>query len=110
MFSSVNQWKCTFSRTLRNILRGQMSVQTLTADTSGISGAAGFAEVAYGYRWPADDPEIDGATSSTSTPQSSDGGRVIREQFTFMDDDGGDESLISEGTAAVVMGGSSTTA
>ena len=80
--------------------------QTLTADTSGISDADGLTNVAYSYQWLADDTEIDGATSSTYTLQSSDNGKVIKVQVTFTDDDGGDESLTSEGTAAVVMGGS----
>ena len=62
--------------------------------------------MAYSYQWLADDTEIDGATSSTYTLQSSDNGKVIKVQVTFTDDDGGDESLTSEGTAAVVMGGS----
>ena len=80
--------------------------QTLAADTSGISDADGLTNVAYSYQWLADDTEIDGATSSTYTLQSSDNGKVIKVQVTFTDDDGGDESLTSEGTAAVVMGGS----
>ena len=80
--------------------------QTLTADTSGISDADGLANVAYSYQWLADDTEINGATSSTYTLQASDDGRVIKVRVSFTDDDGGDESLISEGTATVIMDGS----
>ena len=78
--------------------------QTLTADTSGISDADGLTNVAYRYQWLADDTEINGATSSTYTLQASDEGKVIKVRVTFTDDEGGDESLISEGTAAVVKG------
>ena len=75
--------------------------QILTADTSGISDADGLTNVAYSYQWLADDTEIDGATRSTYTLQSSDNDKVIKVQVTFTDDDSGDESLTSEGTAAV---------
>ena len=78
--------------------------QTLTADTSGISDADGLTNVAYSYQWLADDSEINGATGSTYTLQASDDGRVIKVRVTFTDDDGGDESLTSEGTEAVVKG------
>ncbi len=79
--------------------------QTLTADTSGISDADGLTNVSYSYQWLADDADIDGATSSTYTVQSSDNGKVIKVRVTFTDDAGHDESLTSAGTAAVVMGG-----
>ena len=79
--------------------------QTLTADTSGISDADGLTNVSYSYQWLADDTDIDGATSSTYTVQSSDNGKVIKVRVTFTDDAGHDESLTSAGTTAVVMGG-----
>ena len=79
--------------------------QALTADTSGISDADGLTNVAYSYQWLADDTEIDGATSSSYTLQSSDEGKVVKVLVTFTDDDGGNESLAGEGRAAV-MGGS----
>ena len=79
--------------------------QTLTADTSGISEADGLTNVSYSYQWLADDADIDGATSSTYTVQSSDNAKVIKVRVTFTDDAGSDESLTSAGTAAVVMGG-----
>ena len=79
--------------------------QTLTASTSGIADADGLTNVSYSYQWLADDTDIDDATSSTYTVQSSDNGKVIRVRVTFTDDAGNDESLTSEGTASVVMGG-----
>ena len=79
--------------------------QTLTAGTTGISDADGLTSVSYSYQWLADDTEIDMATSSTYTVQSSDNGKVIKVRVTFDDDAGNDESLTSEGTEAVVMGG-----
>ena len=79
--------------------------QILTADSSGISDADGLTNVSYSYQWLADDTEIDGATSSTYTVQSSDDGKVIKVRVTFTDDAGNDESLTSTGTSAVVMGG-----
>ncbi len=62
--------------------------------------------VSYSYQWLADDTEIDGVTGSTYTLQSSDNGKVIQVQVTFTDDVGYSESLTSEATAAVVLGGS----
>ena len=79
--------------------------QTMTASTSGIADADGLTNVSYSYQWLADDTEIDEATSSTYTVQSSDDGKVIKVQVTFTDDEGNNESLTSDGTSAVVMGG-----
>ena len=79
--------------------------QTLTASTTGISDADGLTNVSYSYQWLADDTEIDGATSSTYTLQSSDNGKTIKVRVTLTDDAGSDASLTSEATAAVVMGG-----
>ena len=79
--------------------------QTISASTSGISDPDGLTNVSYSYQWLADDTEIEGATSSTYTVQSSDNGKVIKVRVTFTDDAGSDESLTSEGTSAVVMGG-----
>ena len=77
----------------------------LTASTTGISDSNGLTNVSYSYQWLADDTEIDGATSSTYTVQSSDNGKVIKVRVTFTDDAGNDESLTSAGTSAVVLGG-----
>ena len=79
--------------------------QTLTADTSGISDADGLSNVTYGYQWLADNTETDGATSSTYTLQSSDNGKVIKVRVTFTDNVGHEESLTSEATDPVTMGG-----
>ncbi len=76
--------------------------QTLTVDTSGISDADGLDNVTYSYQWLSSrDTEIDGATSSTYTFQSSDNGKLIKVRVTFTDDAGYDESLTSEATVAV---------
>ena len=72
--------------------------QTLTASTSDISDADGLDNVSYGYQWLADDTEIDGATSSTYTVQSSDNGKVIKVRVTFTDDAGHEETLTSAAT------------
>ena len=79
--------------------------QTLTASTTGISDSDGLTNVTYSYQWLADDAEIDGATSSTYTVQSTDNGKVIKVRVTFDDDAGYEESLTSAGTSAVVLGG-----
>ena len=76
--------------------------QTLTVDTSGISDADGLDNVTYSYQWLSSrDTEIDGATSSTYTFQSSDNGKLIKVRVTFTDDAGYDESLTSEAAVAV---------
>ena len=79
--------------------------QTLTASTSGISDADGLDDVSYSYQWLADDTDIDGATSSTYTVQSSDNGKVIKVRVSFNDDAGNEETLSSAGTSVVVLGG-----
>ena len=78
---------------------------TLTASTSGIADADGLTNVSYSYQWLADDTDISAATSSTYIVQSSDIDKVIKVRVTFTDDEGNDESLTSEGTLAVVLGG-----
>ena len=75
--------------------------ETLTADTTGIADADGLSGVAYNYQWLADDTEIDGATGSTYTVQSSDAGKAIKLEVTFIDDAGNEESLTSAATDAV---------
>ena len=79
--------------------------QILTADASGISDDDGLDNVTYSYQWLADDTEIEGATGSAYTLQSSDNGKTIKVRLTFTDDAGNEESLTSAATAAVVMGG-----
>ena len=75
--------------------------QTLTASTSDIADTDGLTNVSYSYQWLADDTEIDGATSSTYTVQSTDTDKVIKVRVTFTDDVGNEESLTSAATAAV---------
>ncbi len=79
--------------------------QTLSVDTSGIGDANGLTNVVYAYQWLADDTEIDGATGSTYTVQSSDMGRTIRVRVDFTDDGGNAESLTSPPSATVTAGG-----
>ena len=83
--------------------------ETLTADTSGILDADGLDNVSYNYQWLASrDTEIDGATSSTYTLQSSNNRKVIKVRVTFTDDAGNEESLTSAGTSAVVAANAAT--
>ena len=71
--------------------------QTLTASTSGITDPDGLTNVSYSYQWLADDTEIDGATNSTYTPQTTDIGKVVKVRVTFTDDGDNDEQLTSAG-------------
>ena len=77
--------------------------QTLTASTSAITDTDGLTNVSYSYQWLADDTEIDGATNSTYTPQTTDIGKVIKVRVTFTDDGDNDESLTSAGTVTVTV-------
>ena len=80
--------------------------QTLTADTSGIADADGLSKVSYSYQWLSSrDTVIEGATSSTFTLQASHKDKVIKVRVTFTDDAGNEESVTSDGTSAVVLGG-----
>lgn len=83
--------------------------QTLTASTSGIADRNGLTNPTYSYQWISNDgttdTEIEGATSSTYRVQASDNGKTIKVQVTFTDDQGFSESLTSEATSAVVIGG-----
>ena len=75
--------------------------ETLTAGITSIADADGLSGVVYNYQWLADDTEIDGATGSTYTVQSSDAGKPIKVQVTFTDDAGNEETLTSPATDAV---------
>lgn len=79
--------------------------QELQATTDQIADDDGLGQATYSYQWLANDTEIAGATGSTYTVRPSDNGKVITVRVTFTDDAGNEESLTSEGTAAVVMGG-----
>ena len=68
--------------------------ETLTADTSGISGVDGLSSVSYSYQWLADDAAITGATESnipsatgtTYTLNAWDEGKTISVRVSFTDD------------------------
>ena len=74
--------------------------QTLTASTSGIQDGDGRTGAVFSYQWLADGAVIAGANSSTFTLISDDEGRTIRVRVTFTDDEGHEESLTSDPTAA----------
>lgn len=76
--------------------------EILQADTSAIADEDGLSGVAYSYQWFADGLEINGATSSQLTLDDSHVGAAITVQVEFTDDLGGNESLVSLPTAAVV--------
>ena len=89
--------------------------QTLTADTSAIDDADGLTNVSYSYRWTASKTIINentgtslpviallsGDTSSTYTLAPADAGYTFQIRVTFTDDEGNNESLISQATEAV---------
>ena len=75
--------------------------ETLTAGTADISDSDGTNNAVFAYQWLADDAEISGTTGSTYTLTSSELGKAIKVKVTFTDDAGNEESLTSEGTAAV---------
>ena len=74
--------------------------ETLTASTSGIQDGDGRTGAVFSYQWLADGAVIAGANSSTFTLISDDEGRTIRVRVTFTDDEGHEESLTSDPTAA----------
>ena len=76
--------------------------ETLQADTSSIADEDGLTGVSYSYQWFADGLEIDGATSNQLTLDDSHVDQAISVQVDFTDDLGGDESLTSLPTVAVV--------
>ena len=83
--------------------------QTLTADTSGIADADGLTNVTYSYQWISNDgttdTDIADATASTYVVASGEVGKTIKFRVTITDDAGNAESLTSEATEAVVLGG-----
>ena len=84
--------------------------QTLAAGTSGITDADGLDNVAYTYRWLADDTEITDATASTYTLVDDDEGKAIKVRVSFDDDEGNAEERTSAGTAAVAAAQTDNTA
>ena len=79
--------------------------ETLTADTSGIADEDGLDNVAFSYRWLADDADIAGATGSTYTLSDADKGKAIRVRVSFTDDAGNEETLTGPATNAVASAG-----
>ena len=79
--------------------------QTLTADVSGISDSDGLTNAVYAYQWIANDGNADtsleGATSAAYAVQVSQVGNSLKVQVSFTDDEGNQESLTSQATAAV---------
>ncbi len=75
--------------------------QVLTADTSGIEDANGIPENGITLQWLRDGLEIFNATAATHTLTGDDQGRTVRVRADFTDNDGHEESTISESTAAV---------
>ena len=83
-------------------IRGTVQVgQTLAADVSGIADADGLDNVSFSYQWlSSSDTEIEGATSSTYTLQTSDEGKAIKVKVSFTDAQN-QETRTSAATAAV---------
>ena len=75
--------------------------ETLTASTSGIEDLDGLTRAVFAYQWLVDDTAVSGATASTYTPADADAGKTVSVRVSFTDDEGYDESLTSEATAAV---------
>ena len=89
--------------------------ETLTADTSEIDDADGLTNVSYEYRWTASKTVVDentgtsfpviallsGDTGSTYTLAPADAGYTFQIRVNFTDDEGNNESLISQATEAV---------
>ena len=79
--------------------------QTLTADVTGVSDGDGLTNAVYAYQWIANDGNVDtslkGATSATYAVQVSQVGNSLKVQVSFSDDNGNQESLTSQATAAV---------
>ena len=80
--------------------------ETLTAGISAIMDEDGLpANDQFTYQWISNDGDIDGATDSTYTPVSADGGRTIKVRVSFTDNANFPESLTSAATAAVIETG-----
>ena len=75
--------------------------ETLTADTSGIADSDGTGDATFAYQWLADDADISGATGIRYTLTDSEEGKAIKVRVSFTDDEGNEESLTSDATAAV---------
>ena len=79
--------------------------ETLTADVSGIADADGLDNATFGHQWVSNDGSADadiaGATASTYTLVSADGGKTIKVRVNFTDEAGHEETLTSAATDTV---------
>ncbi len=74
---------------------------TLRASLSNLDDADGLSGATFNYQWFVDGWHIPGATGSTYSPVAGDAGMTITVRVSFTDDEGNEESLTSEPTAAV---------
>ena len=79
--------------------------ETLTASGSDIADVDGLGDTTFAWQWLANDgtadAEIPGATGSSYTLTAADAGKTIKVRVTFTDDEGTEETLVSDTTAAV---------
>ena len=73
----------------------------LTAVTSAIADIDGIENATFSYQWKADGTDIEGATSSTFTPEEAQIGQAISVAVSFEDDGGSTETLTSAATDPV---------
>ena len=79
--------------------------ETLTASASDIVDADGLTNATFAWQWIASDgtsdADIAGATGSTYTLTAADVGKTLKVRATFTDDQGTEETLVSDATVAV---------
>ena len=79
--------------------------ETLTASKEGIADADGLEGVEFAWQWLSDDGSgaeaIEGATEASYTLTAAEVGGTVRVRVTFTDEAGGEETVLSEATAAV---------
>ncbi len=93
------------------VIDGTVEVgETLTASKEGIADADGLEGVEFVWQWLSDDgsaedgsseAEIAGATEASYTLTAAEVGKTLRVRMTFTDEAGGEETILSEATAAV---------
>ena len=74
--------------------------ETLTVDTSEISGEDGMENAVFAYQWVAGGVDIEEATGPGYTIIADDEGLIIQVRVSFTDDAGNYEALTSDGTEA----------
>ena len=79
--------------------------ETLTADASSLDDSDGLTSRSFTWQWVrvsgGTETEIPGATTASYTVAAADVGSTLKVEVSFTDDDGTDETVESEGTAAV---------